>query len=878
MHLMTQADSPVSVLQKKKSTLIARFLEGDEPAFQARHAEILDDYFRDTFAGSSVGPGMGFDKNPHAIIALGGYGRQEQCVHSDVDVLLLFKKKVPDQAKGLVQEIFYPLWDMGLEVGHATRSLKECISLASKDFEVLTSLIDARFVCGISSLYSLLMVQLQEKVLRRRGAVYLNWLAERNRARHARFGDATYLLEPNIKEGLGGLRDYHAMLWVARAAFNAVEPRDLEFLGYLSHDEFQSLEDGLSFIGGVRNWLHHLTGRKCDQLYFEYQIKLAEALGFEEINGQTGVERFLGALHGKMEFLKRQHLIFLGRAMAPKGKFRKRKSSRRVITPGIVLMDETLHFESPEVILEKPNLLIKIFEHSAVLGFPLSIDATRLVREFLYLVDEKFQTSRKVIKSFRRILAAPLKTLNVLNDMLTTGILVALIPELKGIVNLIQYDEYHVHPVDKHSLRTVQTLKGFRNGGPETQDAFYGALLSEIDRPDLLLWAALLHDAGKAIDVQNHSSRGAEIVRQVFERMGFPEQDIERVSFLVHEHLSLIHMATRRDINDERVVIECARGFPDVDLLKMLYLLTVADSKATGPKAWGEWTDTLLRELFVKILRILEKGELATQASAELVEAKKADVLEHAVALPREQLEALFDQMSPRYLFYTKAKDIIRHIELYERLGEESFHLETQAKSRSKYRTVTVCAKDFPGLFSKIAGVLTLNNLDILSAQIYTWRNHIALDIFRVKAPPDRLHEDEVWARVSGDLRSALAGTLALESALSKKVQAYRSLKKKIAIQPDRVVVNNEASDFFTVVEVYTHDFPGLLYRVTDALFRCKLDIWVAKIGTKADQVVDVFYVRDFDGQKVVDPKEMEAIKETITDVLSADPLALLAP
>jgi [protein-PII] uridylyltransferase len=490
------------------------------------------------------------------------------------------------------------------------------------------------------------------------------------------------------------------------------------------------------------------------------------------------------------------------------------------------------------------------------------------------LVDEKFQTSRKVVKSFQRILAEPPKTLNVLNEMLTTGILVALIPELKGIVNLIQYDEYHVYPVDKHSLRTVQTLKGFLNGESEAQDAFYEGLFSEIDRPDLLLWAALLHDTGKAVDVQNHCTQGAQIVRQVFERMGFPEPDIERVSFLVEKHLFLIHMATRRDISDERVVIECAQEFPDAELLKMLYLLTVADSKATGPKAWGEWTDTLLRELFVKILHVIEKGELASQEAADLVEAKKADVFERAVDLPRERLEEVFDQMSPRYLYYTKAKDIIRHIELYDRIGEEAFLLEAQAKSRSKYRMVTLCAKDFPGLFSKIAGVFTLNNLDILSAQIYTWRNHVALDIFRVKAPPDRLHENEVWARVRRNLKSALKGTLALESALGKKVRAYRSLQKKISIQPDRVVIDNEASHFFTVIEVYTHDFPGLLYRVTDALFRCKLDIWVAKIGTKADQVVDVFYVRDFDGQKVVDPREVEAIKETITDVLSEDPLS----
>ena len=224
---MSHSKSPISVLQEKKQQLIARFLNGDEPFFLERHAEIIDDYFRESFARSKVGPQIRVDKNPYAIIALGGYGRKEQCLHSDVDVLLLFKKKIPSRAKGLVKEIFYPLWDIGLDVGYATRSIKECSTLASRDFEVLTSLIDSRFVCGISFLYSDLMEQLNGKVLPRNARAYIEWLSERNRERQARFGDSTYLLEPNLKEGLGGLRDYHTMLWLARATYDISEPRDL---------------------------------------------------------------------------------------------------------------------------------------------------------------------------------------------------------------------------------------------------------------------------------------------------------------------------------------------------------------------------------------------------------------------------------------------------------------------------------------------------------------------------------------------------------------------------------------------------------------------------------------------------------------------------
>jgi [protein-PII] uridylyltransferase len=869
---MNQLKSPISVLQAKKERLVHGFLKGDEPNFPQRHAEVLDDYFQESYAVSSVGPHMHTDKNPYAIIALGGYGRQEQCIHSDVDVMLLFKKKIPDETKALVQEVFYPLWDIGLDISYATRTIKESYTLASRNFEVLTALMDARFICGISPLYSELMERLRSKVVSRHRSHLVKWLLRRNRERHARFGDSTYLLEPNLKEGLGGLRDYHTMFWVARTVYNVSKPRDLEFLGHLSHDEFHSLSKALGFIRDVRSRLHYLTGRKCDQLYFEYQVKLAEALGFKPQNGQQPVEGFLGALHSQMQLLKRQHLMFLNKVESNKKKIGRKKAERRTVSAGIELSHDALEFESPEAILERPYLLIKIFEQSAVLALPLSMEASRLVNEFLYLIDEGFRRSRKVVKSFQQILRAPLQTFNVLKEMFNTGIMVALVPEMKGIVDRIQYDEYHVYPVDTHCLRTVQTLKEFRDGEPKFHNTSYEDLFREIPNPDLLLWAGLLHDVGKAEDEHDHPSQGAQITRDVLERMNLAQEDIETVSFLVREHLLLIHTATRRDINDEKTVIQCARDFRDVHNLKMLYLLTIADSMATGPKAWSDWKDMLLKELFGKVLHVLEKGELATPAAADVVRKKRHDILlKGTESLSGEALETLFDQMSPRYLLYTPSKDILQHIELYQRLSDEPLVLEVQADPHagSNYRTATICARDFPGLFSKIAGVFTLNNMDILSAQINTWRNHIALDVFKIKAPPDRLREDEIWDRVKTDLQTALKGELALEPALGDKMRAYQPLQKEILRKPNRIVVDNESSDFFTVVEVYTHDFPGLLYRITDALFRCKLDIWVAKIGTKVDQVVDVFYLRDFDGQKVHDPVQVSFIKESIKAVLT---------
>ena len=864
-------ESPVHQLQERKQELLARFVAGDVPDFLATHADLLDDYFRESFARSSAGPRMGMEKNPYAILALGGYGRKEQCLHSDIDVLLLFNKKIPNEAAALVQEIFYPLWDAGLEVSYATRSLKECLSLASHDFEVLTSLVDARFLCGISTLYSALMEGMRGKILRKKAKQLIQWLQERNEGRHSRFGDSTSLLEPNVKEGQGGLRDYHAMLWLSWAKYQIKEPRDLEYHGQLSHNEYVTLSEALSFIWTVRNWLHHLSGRKCDQLYFEYQLQVAEALRFQDQNGQQGVELFLGQLHGHMEFLKQQHLMLLNKVVPRKYRYPLARAKGRLSPSGISAGQDFLNFESSEAILENPYLLLKIFEQSASLGLPLSIEARRLVQEFLHLVDEEFSRSPRVIQSLQRILLSASQPLNVLDEMLNTGVLGALIPEMEGVVNLIQYNEYHVYPVDKHLLQAVQILKDFGKPELSSQDSFYGQLFKELKYPELLLWAVLLHDVGKGREGKDHSEHGAEMVSTIFQRMNFPDNDIETISFLVREHLLLTKTATQRDLNDEKVVIQCARKFRSIEELKMLYLLTVADSKATGPKAWNDWMAALLNELFFKIYHILESGELATPKAVDMVEKKRKEIFHESLSMPQKDLELLFDQMSPRYLLYTPAKDILRHTELYQRLGKAPFVLEAQTLPGTNYRTVAVCAKDRPGLFSKISGVLTLNNLDILDAQIYTWRNRIALDIFMVKAPPDTLFEEEAWTRVRKDLYAALNGDLALDTVLDEKLRAYQSAIKSTASRPDKIVVDNKGSDFFTIIEVYTYDFPGLLYRITDALFRCDLDIWVAKIATKVDQVLDIFYVRDLDGQKVTDPELVATIKETIGQVLTSN-------
>jgi len=868
-HTQDALRKTAQMLHDQRETLIAEFLKSDLPDFMDRHTGVLDDYFRESFESSLAGPSMNIIRNPYVMIALGGYGRQEQCIHSDIDLLILFKKKVPPAAEDLIREIVYPLWDLGFEVGYATRSLKECISLAGKDYEVLTSLLDARFICGASLLYTELLDLFRKKVLLRHSGKIIDWLVDRNVERHGHFGDSSYLLEPNLKEGQGGLRDYHTMLWIGKIRHDFKQRRDFEYTGQMSHNEYRRFAGSLAFIWKVRSRLHNLAGRKCDQLHLEYQVALAEELGFEQNNGQKPVERFLGELHGKMEFVKQHYLIYTREQGFPKRSRRGRKPNRKSQVSGLEIRKDLLAFKSPEKILETPELLIKIFEESARLKIALSAEAQRLVQEFAYLLDDAYRRRPDVVKSFERILMAPSPEIGALSTMLSTGILLRLIPEFKNLVNRIQYNEYHIYPVDKHSLRTVQMLKSLGTQEDPSSDFFDGFLLKEIKNRKRLYWAALLHDIGKGEPGGRHSETGAEIVQKRLIEFGYREKDVETMATLVRDHLLLVKTATRRDLNDEGTAIACARHIKDVELLKMLYLLTVADSMATGPKAWNEWSAVLLRELFLKVLSTLERGELASDEAVNIIEGKKAEILNSFdQASEREDMAAKFEFMSPRYLLYMPGTHIREHADLYRQLGEKEFVWDVKRANGSDTRTVILCAKDRPGLFSRIAGVFTLNGIDILDAQIFTWRNKVALDIFEVKPPPDQIFEAERWRRAEGNLQDALNGTLDITKVLKQRKKLYRPKKPRISMVSDRVVIDNKTSSFFTIVEVFTYDFPGLLFCVTDALFRCGLDIWVSKIATRIDQVVDVFYVRDLEGQKVTDDDKVASIESAILEVL----------
>ncbi|MFP3929182.1 MAG: [protein-PII] uridylyltransferase [Desulfobacteraceae bacterium] len=824
-----------------------------EDPFEERLSELMDQYFRRAIEESPAGRRLFKAGKAFSFVAVGGYGRKELCVCSDVDLMILFLRGIPEQAKDLIRETLFPLWDLGLEIGYSVRTIKDCVQLSRRDFEVLTSLLDARFIGGDSQLFLRLLERMEGKVLGADRELLARWLRDGFELRKEAFGDASHLLEPDLKKGAGGLRDFHHVLWLAKAESRLTNPRDLEYHGRLSHKEYQDLERRLGFVRLVRNHLHHICGRKNDRLYFEYQKEIAGRLGYRDSGGHQAVEQFMGDLHAAMAAIKTLTRPFLsgrpGNSAIP-------DAGGAACREGVYSHGGEVHFYSATAILADPMLLVIIFQESARLGEPLSLEAVRLVREFLHLVDEPFRSHPGAMEGLIGLLEAPWGS-PALDQMFDSGLLCALVPELEEVKDRVQFDTYHIYPVARHSLETVRLLKetGRHN------ELLLSSIYLELQDPGSLLLAALFHDVGKV--GANHAARGAALVKKVLARMRMERRRAAEVVFLVRYHLLMVETATRRDLNDEKMIVGCARTIGTVERLKRLYLLTWADAGATGPRAWSEWTASLVQELFFKVMHVLEKGELATRdASKRAARSRREAARLISKEGGPECVDKWFEVMPPRYLLNTPPREIVRHLRLVERLGEPSereagaFILEAREDEASGCWEITLAAGDRPGLFCDMAGVLALHNLNILSSDIYTWRNGTAVDVFRVDGPGEGKDPDETWERVKHDLEKVLKGDLSLDAELGTKASPSILSRPGRPVRPPRVKVDNASSDFFTIVEVFTHDRVGLLYDITRTFSGAGLDIRLARIATKGDQVADVFYVCDLEGRKLEETRE----------------------
>ncbi len=845
---------------KKFDLLQKSILKNGLRKFSLDYAKATDIYIKDFISQLQIWNELIKSKTEPTLVAAGGYGRGELSMESDLDIFILFKDRIPRRAELLAKQFFHPLWDMGFEIGYGIRTIRDCIQLSKRDNTVFTSLLDMRYLSGSEDNYLLLREKIYSELIRKKGDKLIQNLIgtpEKHRP-HINFG--ANFLEPNLKEGLGGLRDYHHVRWV-----NSILDFKINQFTNSSRYELSIVAPMLphiEFIEAIRNILHMITRRKYDILKIDKQSEVAKMSYKYSISDTENTKQFLRNLldHLLEMRLLRNAIIHQFEGCNPrilKGQKVSGTPPWQLTSPGFGKTDPpstTLRIMMEDIISGKSITYPQLQGLREILKGPICQEGKVILLKYLDSVIERKDSARIFEMSLR------------------VGILEYLIEPFKEIKNLLQHGTYHLYPVDVHLIETLRFLSNIEAEG----SIFEKTLLYEIRDKKLLLWAAFLHDIGKGKN--NHHIRGAKIAKAILKNLGMDKCRIERAAFLIKNHLLLAQTATKKNLNEEKVVVECARQIKDPEMAKMLYLMTWADSKATGPKAWNYWVEYLVQDLFLKALRVIEGGNLASVDSTMRSRKNLKKAKELLIDLiPKTKLEEVFQHMGIRYAIENPPTDIKLHVQMAMeflallKTKREALVFNWREYEREKILELTIVTMDHPGLFSQIAGVLALNNLNILDAKAYTWSNGIVIDRLEVTYPPDPLKHLEVRSQVEMDMLKAIKGELDLSKLLSQKIPLMKRdiSHENIELNP-KVLVDNTQSDFFTVIEVHSKDRIGLLYEITRTLTAFDLDIRFAKIYTRAEEVLDYFYVKDKFGQKLTDPEKIGHLKETLIQRLAS--------
>ena len=821
--------------------------------FLRQHSDMVDGLVRMAFRkAQSQAPSPSV-----CLMAVGGYGRAELAPHSDIDLLLLYSSSKKEDLPPLVEKILYPLWDLGLDVSCSSRSINECIQMARSDLYIKTSLIDGRYLDGEYEFFRNLYGLFMKKVLHRKVRNFAAALAKDLHLCSQKYEDPAYTLEPNIKEGKGGLRDFQIGRWVIRAKYKTDRWDSMLF-----PDHSRMLDRSLEFLWAVRNQLHFLSGRRQDDLTFELQEKIAPILGFRR--GTAGVEEMMRQYHLSTQRISTFTQDMLDRVLHKPSPLKKTLHflQRRKIDDYFEIAHGEIHLMDPVAFKRDPTQLMALFEYFQTYRAKMDFRTEEAVMEVLPFIDDYFRNSEKVNQAFLSILRNGKAVDALLRKMHELGFLSRYIPEFSDVEGKVHYDLYHVHPVDIHSLLAVEELVKLREGFYQKEYPLLTSLIMEVEKPENLFLVVLLHDIGKGMD-GDHTFVGGEMVKRIGDRMGLSVEDKELIGFLVSHHLLMVETALRRDLHDEQVILRFANELKNLNRLKMLYLLTFADVKAVGPETWTSWKNTLIMELFLKASHVFEKGAVAPPF---LKVEEMLETLERS--LSPEIFSEYSEHLPDRYLSCYSSGEIARHIEMACTVEKElllvywEIEKETQAK-------VTLCTKDRYGLFSKITGSMFLSRLNILEAQIHTWGNGIVLDTFRVE--DDTKNIERRLEQFKKDLGEILGGKVSLRDLLSKRKESNRIKQKVIPRVPGEMKINNRDSDFYTIVEVTGEDRLGILYEVSQALTDHGYDIHFARISTLGNRIVDVFYVQDEWGEKISERNRIEQLRKTVLHRLTSD-------
>ena len=839
----------------------------------------VDDLLRALFRYADAEHGRRFPKLHQriAIVARGGYGRAELNPQSDIDLLFLHDYKRGPYAEVVTEIILHALWDARLTVGHGVRTARECVRLANDDLKEKTAIIDARYLAGDEKLYADLDALLIGEVLNRNQQKFFKAKLEESRERHAHYGDSIYLLEPQIKEGEGGLRDLHTAMWLAAVKYKVHSLGELVQKAVITEQELAEVRAARDFLWRVRNSLHFLTGRHFDQLTFEMQERIEPMLGLRPIEGQAAGSALMRTYYQHASTIYQFAEGLIARVVeGPTGGRFFRRAPIRQIRPGVLVQQNLLTIGDPELFKRDPLNLITIYSDCQGQGVELSGSAYQLVRDNLGLIDEAMRNDPATGAALMKILGGRQRVAETLEAMHRSGVLGAIIPEFGNLYARVLHDLYHIYTVDRHSLVAVRELERLRAGEFKGATPLLTEVAREVDYLPMVFLALLLHDIGKGHG-HDHHERGAQLTAEVSRRLGLDPEEIDLVVFLVRNHLMMSQVAQKGDIDDDRTVNDFARAVGSIDRLKALYLLTYADMRAVAPKVYNNWRDMLLSDLYMRALKLMEQGDREAVDPARRLMTVKGAVRGQltAAGAARDEVESFLAEMPERYFFTVQESDIALHFDLMRALGDRPMVARVRHFPDLEFSEFTVVTRDQAGLFSMIAGALTANNLNILSARITTRANGVALDVFRVShlmgAGALAMEEDR-WARVQRDLERAITGEQDIATLVASAHHVRTAQGRFVRRVPTEVTVDNRSSEQFTVVDVFTQDRVGLLFTITHTLFELGFPIHLARISTNADQALDVFYVSDRDGGKVTDIARMRELRETLLSKLEENP------
>jgi [protein-PII] uridylyltransferase len=820
-----------------------------------------------------------------AVVAVGGYGRAELAPYSDIDLLFLHPYKRTAHTEQMIEFLLYRLWDLGLKVGQATRSIDDCVRAARADLAVCTNLLEARSLWGDGGLFGEFRERFQSEAVSGRGTAFVEAkLAERD-ARHQRTGDSRYLLEPNVKEGKGGLRDLQTLFWLGRFLYGIERPAQLVEHGVLDAWALRRFTKARQFLWAVRCHLHYLTDRPEERLTFDLQPEIARCMGYRDHRATTSVERFMKHYYliaKEVGALTRVFCAALEEQHGPRRRFGlARFGFGRRRLDGMVIQGGRIGPADPDLFEREPLAMLRLFHLAQERELDIHPQALRAVTQNLPRIDPEVRDAPAANALFLAMLTSrkdPATTLRRLNE---AGLLGRFLPEFGRVVAQMEHSLYHVYTVDEHTIRAIGVLHQIETGLLANELPLATSIMPHLLSRTELFVAMLFHDLGKGRS-GDHSEIGARMVERTGPRLGLSSEKVETVAWLVRHHLLLSRVAFKRDADDPKTVSDLAEIIQSPERLRLLLIMTAADIRAVGPSVWNGWKGQLLRTLYHETDAVLAGTE--TDRRRERIAAAQQALTGALTDWPADAVRAFVARQDARYWLSFPTDVHRRHAQLVRAAEAEGQRLTLDFQiDRFRDRTeMLLFTPDHPGLFMQVAGAIALSGASIVDARIFTTADGMALDSFGIQNADDRtaVADPRRLERIRRNVELALEGKLWLDRALAGR----RSLPARtdvFRVEP-RVLIDNNASRTHTVIEVNGRDRPGLLYDVAKTLKNLGMVIFSAHISTYGERVVDVFYVKDVFGLKITQPSKLRQIQRmliaSLTPADGGDPVPEAAP